>query len=172
MRPTMTRRRAFTLIEMVIALAMLAVLVSVAIPVYHQVTVNGENQQALATLETAQIADRNVAYLPNNHNSYPNITTFLSQVSLTSTDTIATSASTGPTAISAYEVSSTQMLLATKSTGGNCYVLLDNTQATATWAVSATGTCVASGAASLISQITGSYNTATGGSGPSTITLP
>jgi len=163
-------RRAFTLVELSLAVGMLLVLMTIAIPIYSTVLADGQDQSALSALKLAQVAERNVAYLANNHNSYPS--NLATQIQLPSNLSATTSASTGPRVVSAYVVSTSQLLMSVRSATGKCYVLYDQTTAQPTWAVSSSGTCLASAAASLLSSITGSYDTSTGGSGPSSISLP
>ena len=164
------------MLEAVAAIVMLAILTAVAVPTFMSVSGGQEDAAAEQALLAVKIAARGIANAPGNYHTYPATTiTDLSTAGTTvpSSLTVTTGTSTSSYVVSGVVVSSTQLLLAAKSASGNCFVLLDNptTQVT-TWAQSATGTCVATGAIGLVSSVTGTMNNSGSGAGPSTISLP
>jgi len=170
------KRRAFTMLEATAAIVMLAILSAIAIPTFFSVTSGAQDTTAEQSLLTVRIAARAIANAPGNYASYPAATiTDLSTTGnvLPANLAVMTGASTSPYLVSGVVVSPTQLLLAAKSPSGNCFVMLDNpsTQVT-TWAVSSTGTCIATGAIGLVGSIAGTMSTQNSAAGPSTISLP
>ena len=123
---------AFTLIELMVVLLILAILLAIAIPTFLGVTGSANDRAAQSNLNTA-LTDAKGIY-EHNQQSYPVAADLVSSLksnepSLASALTTVTNAPLGQGDIGAY-VSSDQngtVLLALAKKTGNCWVIADNT---------------------------------------------
>ena len=193
-------RRAFTLLELIVAITLATVLTTLAVPTYNVVVGQGQDGQAKDSITTALVAARRVASLPGNHNSFPaswqtascfmlpwnnasactgaaspnlNLIAMVLPPTLSMTST---GPSTGYTVLSVFTgtvSSSAVAVLAAKAADGNCMVVIDNpnTSTGDLWGyVPATGT--GSGAACTASSLFATYGPAGTGVLTGTYTSP
>lgn len=119
--PRSRNRRAFTMTEAVITLAVLAVLGSLAIPTYQGVRDGLEGNRQVIILSGYVAKARNIAAEAGNDYQYP--TDVVDQ--LTSLDSRISSGASSESIVSAWREDSDTMVFAATAVDGRCYVVVD-----------------------------------------------